>query len=267
ALFAGYSHRFLCGLAMDANIRSDHFSEFGWEISPSASVGYELNDRVKIRAAVDRAYRVPSFTDLYYVSPGNIGNANLKPESAWSYEAGTEYKDKFLKISNTVFNRNAERTIDWVRNSAADPWRAVNSGRIDTFGVENAIEVKTGEILNNIFVERVRLGYDFITSEKRRGSEAFSKYAMDYLRHNLSLETGSRLPFGIENTFRCSYKRRFDQHGYFFLENKTSKKIDIAGFHAEFYIEGTNLLNTSYEEVTGVPAPGIWIVGGMEAQF
>ena len=261
AMFVGYNRDLPSGLALNADIRSDHFSKFGWQISPSASVGYELNDRVRLRSSVNRAYRIPSFTDLYYVSPGNIGNPNLKPESAWCCEGGIDYKDKFLKISNVAFYRNARDTIDWVRNSPSESWRAVNRGVIDTFGIENLIEVSPEEFL------KLSFGYDFIDSTKHGNSEALSKYALDYLRHNILAGVEAKLPFGIEDAFKFYYKRRVDQHGYFLLENKVLRKMKIAGFDTEIYIEGTNLLNSSYEEITDVKAPGIWIIGGIEAKF
>ncbi len=267
ALFFGYNHKFPIGFLVNGNIRADQFSTFGWEFSPQAEIGYALNDKITLRTSVNRAYRIPSFTDLYYVDPGNIGDASLKPESAWSYEGGIDYKDRFVNISATVFNRNAKNVIDWVRNSKAEPWQAVNRGKIDTFGVENLIEIKPGEIFKGISIEKISVGYDFIDSDKKSDTATFSKYALDYLRHNFSLGTTAKFPFNIEEVFKFSYKRRCGQSGYFFLESKTIKKARILGFDTEFYLEGTNLLNTSYSEITDVPAPGIWIIGGVEVRF
>lgn len=265
--YAGYNHKFPSGILVSANLRNDWFSKFGWEFSPQAGLGYCVNDKLTLRSSVNRAYRIPSFTDLYYADPGNIGNSGLEPESAWSYEAGVDYRDKFLKISATVFNRNASHVIDWVRNSAAQPWRAVNRGALDTFGVENLVEIMPGEIFNGMSIENISAGYDFIDSRKDKDAASFSKYALDYLRHNVSLNVTGKFPFGLEDVFKFSYKRRIDQSGYFLLENKVLKKTQIAGFNTEIYIEGTNLLNTSYAEITGVPAHGIWIIAGMEAHF
>ncbi|MBU4377305.1 MAG: TonB-dependent receptor, partial [Candidatus Omnitrophica bacterium] len=198
AVFFGYNHKFPSGFLVNANIRTDWFSAFGWEFSPQIGLGYSIDDKIVLRSSVNRAYRIPSFTDLYYVDPGNIGDASLKPESAWSYEGGIDYKDKFITISTTVFNRNGRNIIDWVRDSKAQPWRATNAGKIDTFGVENLIEIKPGEIWRGISIEKVSLGYDFINSDKKSGTAAFSKYALDYLRHNFSLGVTGKFPFGIE---------------------------------------------------------------------
>lgn len=268
AVFMGYNHTLPFGMALNADARLDYFSTFGLEASPSVSVGYDLNDRVRLRSSANRSYRIPSFTDLYYNAPGsNMGNASLKPESAWSYETGVDYDDKLVKIATAVFSRNGSNIIDWVRNSPQDSWRAVNAGRLGTFGAENLVEIRPKKVFKDFFIEKIAAGYDFINSEKHGAGEKFSKYALNYLRHNVSLSAYAVFPFGIEEAFKVYYKRRVDQRGYFLLESKTCKKIKMAGFDTELYFEGANLLNTSYSEITDVPAPGIRLTGGFSARF
>ncbi len=58
---------------------------------PNVSGGYWLSPKWKLRGSVSRAFRLPSYTDLYYSDPSNLGNANLKPEKATSYEAGIDF--------------------------------------------------------------------------------------------------------------------------------------------------------------------------------
>lgn len=267
AVFLGYNHTLPFGLAVNADARLDYFSEFGLQASPSLSLGYDLNERVMLRSSVNRSYRIPSFTDLYYNAPGNIGNPGLKPESAWSYETGVDYDDNLIKVTIAAFGRNGRDVIDWVRSSPQDSWQAVNIGRLDTFGVENLIEVRPKEAFKDFFVDKITAGYDFINSERHDAEGKLSKYALNYLRHNVSLCTYATLPFGVEETFKVYYKRRINQSGYFLLESKTSRKVKIAGFDTELYFEGTNLLNTSYSEITDVPMPGIWLIGGVTARF
>ena len=267
ALFVGYNYKLPLGVAVNADLRGDHFSDFGWEVSPSVSVGYELNDRVQLRSSVNRSYRIPSFTDLYYVSPANIGSDDLTPESAWSLEGGIDYKDSFMKISATVFNRWAGDVIDWTRNSTAEAWKAANRGEIDTFGVETLLEANPEVFFRESFIDKVSVGYNFINSEKGDSGQALSKYALDYLRYHLHIKIDSTFPFGIKSVFRFSYKEKYNAQPYFLLDSKIYKKIDFAGFDSEFYIEGTNLLNTSYAEISGVPMPGIWVVSGVKTNF
>ena len=266
-IFTGYSYKLPSGPGINANFRADHFSDFGWEISPSVSAGYELNDKIQLRSSINRFYSTPSFTDLYYVTPANIGNENLIPESAWSLEGSIDYKDSFLKISATAFNRWARNVIDWARNSTADPWRAENRGEISTFGIETLLETHPKEFLRDSFIDKISLWYDFINSEKNDNGKTLSKYAFNYLKHHFHAKAESSLPFDIKGTVEFSYKERVNAQPYFLLDFKIYKNIEMAGFKNQFYIEGTNLLNTSYSEVGGVPMPGIWIIGGIKAQF
>ena len=41
--------------------------------SPSASAGYWLTTRLRLHGSVSHAFRLPSYTDLYYHDPGNVG--------------------------------------------------------------------------------------------------------------------------------------------------------------------------------------------------
>ena len=45
--------------------------------------------------------RIPTYTDLYYVSRAEQGNPNLKAETAWSGEFGYQYQEgqNYLKYS------------------------------------------------------------------------------------------------------------------------------------------------------------------------
>ncbi len=267
ALFAGYNCELPFGLAVNAALRGDRFSDFGWEVSPSVSAGYDLNDRVRLRSSVNRSYRIPSFTDLYYVSPANIGNESLKPESARSYEVGLDYRDSFMKVYTTFFARHARDVIDWTRNSAAEAWRAGNRGKIDTIGLESLLELDPAAFLGESFIEKITAGYDLIDAEEKNGGGALSKYAMDYLKYNFHVKIDNALPFDVKNTLKFSYKERIGGQPYFLLDAGIYKRAELAGFDAEFYIEGTNLLNTSYSEISGLPAPGIWITGGVKTEF
>ncbi len=84
--------------------------------SPSLSGAAWLSSRFKLRASASRAFRLPSYTDIYYSSPSTLGNTNLKPESATSYEGGL---DAYLRQRSacvvTVFQRRDTNVIDYVR--------------------------------------------------------------------------------------------------------------------------------------------------------
>jgi outer membrane cobalamin receptor len=60
-------------------------------LSPDLAGSLRVADRVKLRASGGYGFRLPTYTDLYYSDPTTLGNPNLKPESAWSGDAGVDW--------------------------------------------------------------------------------------------------------------------------------------------------------------------------------
>ncbi len=144
-------------LYMNIGMREDYFSGFGWEYSPSFSISYIPIKFLTLRGLIGRAYRIPTFTDLYYNDVANIGNPDLKSESSWSYEAGFDYRIDILDCSATFFHRDSSDTIDWTRLNSRLPWRVSNIGSIDTNGLELSLKLMPKKIdkmfpVNNIFL-------------------------------------------------------------------------------------------------------------------
>ena len=72
---------------------------------------------LKLYASQGYAYRVPTFTDLYYQSPANRGNPDLRPEQSVSYEVGVKWLTRGILGQASVFHRNGSDLIDWTRGS------------------------------------------------------------------------------------------------------------------------------------------------------
>ena len=107
--------------------REEIFSGGRSELAPSVAGSVWLGQGWKLRASASRAFRLPTYTDLYYMDPANIGNPLLKPESAWSFEGGPEWNvGGRVSAEATVFHRRERNDIDYVRSSPAVPWQATN---------------------------------------------------------------------------------------------------------------------------------------------
>ena len=93
----------------------------------------------KLKASVGRAFRLPTYTDLYYSDPDHIPNPNLRPETAWSYEGGLIWdQGGRYQAKVTVFERRVKNDIDYVRPPSPPdaPWQAENLGHVNFTGVE-----------------------------------------------------------------------------------------------------------------------------------
>ena len=86
AVYGSFDIRSIKRASLNIGAREEFYGSGQRFFAPNISGGYWLSSKVKLRASVTRAFRLPNYTDLYYSDPGNVGNPNLKPEQAWNYE-------------------------------------------------------------------------------------------------------------------------------------------------------------------------------------
>jgi len=191
-----------------------------------------------------------------------MGNPDLQPESCRSYEAGYQLNRKEISLQLAAFFRQGENLIDWIRDDPGDAWTATNHARIDTFGVEFSMDIPLENYSERLPFKRLKMQYTFIDSRKDAGSFE-SKYVLNYLEHQAGLTLEHKWFPGITQTWLARYEDRRQQEGHFLLDTKITWRKD----RYELFAEVTNLLDTEYEEITSVPMPGTWWVGGLKFKF
>jgi len=253
-LYAEVAPKILPELYLNLGLRADHFDGFGWEASPSVSASYRMSDEVSLRGGVGRAYRIPTFTELYYIDAANIGNSGLKPESSWTYEAGVDYFRKSFKAGLTYFYRDSYDTIDWVRDLSSAPWQALNIGGTATNGVEASASFD-------------RFFFNYTCLDVYSKHSYTSKYVLDYLKHQMS--AGVLFEFeGFKNSWVLNWKKRVRGESVVIADMKITKGIfDKKGVKLDAFLEISNLFNTPYSEVQSVEMPGRWIKSGARLEF
>ena len=88
AVFAGYLEK-LGPSQLEFTLRRDEEDQFGRRNTGSVSYGYTFSPGISTYLRGGRAFRAPSFNDLYY--PG-FSNRNLKPERSDQAEAGVRLR-------------------------------------------------------------------------------------------------------------------------------------------------------------------------------
>jgi iron complex outermembrane receptor protein len=250
-VFSEYRMNLNNKLQVNAGLRGDYFSNYGGEIAPSLSLSYLVSPRMKLRSSIGHAFRVPTFTELYYKSPANRGNPDLKPERSLSFEIGSDfYPSESIKLETTVFYRADRNLIDWIKREDDIFWHSENIRNVGFFGVETLFR------LWGCF----NVGYTFLRSKPDSPKDFQSKYALNHTIHQITSSINFALHFETTTAIYGTYKKREEEAGYAVIDLKLTKSFR----EWEFFIQVTNLFNVQYEEIHGVLMPGRWLMTGIK---
>jgi iron complex outermembrane recepter protein len=189
AMYADYDVRALGRFSFSLGAREEVFDTGRTEFSPTLAAGVWLKPGWKLKGSASRAFRLPTYTDLYYHDPVTLGNPNLLPETAWSYEGGLlwDYGGR-CKATLTVFERRVENDIDYVRASSADLWHAENLGRVDFTGVETSFELSLPHR------QRLAASYTGLYGAQSALNGLESEYVFDYPVNDAVISWQGALP-------------------------------------------------------------------------
>jgi iron complex outermembrane receptor protein len=256
ALYGSLDVRALHRFSFNVGAREE-FYKGGNEFSPSVSGGYWVSSHVKLRASASHAFRLPTYTDLYYHDPANIGDPNLKPESAWSYEGGAEFNFGQHVASLTVFHRRDHNVIDYVRDSTSSPWQATNIQNLQFTGVEAAVQFRLGN------AQRIDVAYSGITGAQQSLGALQSKYVFNYPTNSGSIAWVGKIPGQVTTRLRTGVVQRYKHDPYPLVELSASREFR----YVRPFVQLTNAANIGYEEIAGVRMPGRQVMAGMEFRW
>jgi outer membrane cobalamin receptor len=237
----------LGGATVRGGLRVDQFSNFGSSANPTASVSVRLSDEFTVRSAVSRGFRVPSFTELYYHDPANLGNPDLQPEHGWTLDGGAEWERGPWSASVSPFRRWDHDVIDWVKDAPADLWRSTNVRDVTSTGFEAVVMRRWKDAFLRLHYAGLKVDAPALTQ--------MSKYVLEYARH----QAGGSLTLPIGAGFRAAvnvdHRDRLDGQEYDLVGVRISR-----GFkRGEVFVDVANALDESYTEVAGVVMPGRWV--------
>lgn len=235
------------------------YSDWGWEYWPGADLNVEVADGINWFASSAESFRIPTFTELYYFTPANQGNADLQPERAWTHETGIRRLGEGMSASCSLFLREAEDVIDWSRASSSDPWKARNIADTATEGLEVEIDFHPKAFFDQRVLSSVAFSYTYLESDwETRGLE--SKYILDHLRHQVHGSAMLEWLDGLTHAIKARYEERMVGESHIVVDTRLAYRRH----QYEFFFEVTNLLNEDYVECGFTPMPGSWIMGGVK---
>jgi len=254
-------HRFYPSdkLSIGIGVSAVHYSSWGWEYWPGAGMSIEIKDGLTWFTSFEKSFRVPTYTELYYVTPANQGNPDLNPEKAWTGETGLRWLADGITADFSLFYRDSEDVIDWYRLSGETAWQARNIATVKTKGGEVGVTFYPRSFFSTKWLSSVGIAYTCLDSDRDiQGME--SKYALDYLRHQINGSVVFTWLSSLKQVIKARYGKRMVDDTYTVVDTRLTYTLP----NYELFLEATNLFNENYVESGFTPMPDRWIIGGVK---
>ncbi|MFC2152461.1 TonB-dependent receptor plug domain-containing protein [Bacteroidota bacterium] len=262
--------------AFSAGLLASWVSEnnFDFNLYPGIDLSYGFTNDFKIYYTLNKSLRLPSFTDLFYNGPNNVGNPSLKPEEAWSNEIGLKLNTKTINSDLAFYYRNARNVIEWVKDTAANitTWETQNLTKVETYGItfNNRINI------NRFSIKSIAINYTILDQKASTDTDIIeTKYALNYLKHNLIVNINQEIYKNLNLSWFVKYQDRAGEYKKFDFnlndyigeqEFKPYWLIDAKlSWNYKFltvYTEASNIFNKKYTDIGNIEMPGRWFKVG-----
>lgn len=246
-----------------------------FRLYPGIDVSYRPARNVRLTASWNKAMRLPTFTDLYYKSPTEEGNAGLKPEKTSSFKINGEYKNQWLYLMLQGYYNHGTDMIDWVMRSADDKYHSANF-TLDNYGftIANAIDFKnlTGRYFP---IRKFSASYAYIYQDRKDDQYVYrSNYAMEYLRHKLVLTLDHDIFSRLSAAWSFKWQQREGAYIKYANNASTGKLIKYSPYGLlnvklswkapkyEIFMTAENITSHRYYDFGNIEQPGCWIIAG-----
>ena len=247
-------------LDVTPGVAVNYFSDFKFHAFPGIDIGYKISSSVKAYGNIGYTYRIPTYTDLYYSDPTTLGDENLNPEEAIAQELGLKYNMNQFNASFALFNRDAKKLIDYVKENIDDKWQATNIAELNTKGFElnTSYNFKLGS-----FNQLLNLSYTFLEDELKNINVNFSRYSINSLKHHVTSRLSTSFIKNVSQSIVYKYAERTSGESYSVVD--ASMNVSLNAF--EISLVANNIFNTEYTETNLVPMPKGNVLFGLTYNF
>ncbi|MFH0930491.1 MAG: TonB-dependent receptor, partial [Candidatus Zixiibacteriota bacterium] len=276
--------------------RYDLPSNFEKSFSPNLGIIYHLKDNLSLKFNYGKAYRAPTFNDLYWPDEGyGRGNKDLKPEKGKNFEAGFSFSSNKISSQASLFYRNVKNLISWQPLGENGLWQPFNLDRFNSKGIELELDYKFSEGFNIDLnysynkgeeIKKELVYYDFSSGEKR--FEELKRKARflpeNIFNLNLNLKIFSSFSTQVSFNYRSKKLSYYpDYSSYPEIKYLTKKLPAFANFDLNFNQVIKNFtiflkINNLFEDKTPTqfgnsisdldyPNPGRKIFGGIKLEI
>ncbi len=250
-------------------------SAFSWR----TGLKYFLNDSVALRAAIGTGFRAPMAAELLCNYKSSvygtwIGNPDLDPEKAITYEGGVEFENENAKLELEYFFSNYKDKI--VSTQLPDGnYTYINLDGAQLSGIEGNFALKFRFVrpyLNFIYYlsrknkdenEVARLGTDTLLYVSKEQITSGVEIKYDIIKLNLNAFYVGPQKVQDWNWTSPTYGQAID-HDSFTVVNARVDVTPRIKNKIDFYLSVENLFDKYYEFVRGYPMPGRTIFFGIK---
>ncbi len=259
---------------IQAALLINHNTDYSWDALPSINLGYKWN-KFKIYSSFNKSFRMPSYTDLYYNLGGAVGSQDLNPEYSYNYEIGTKYFGANYTAGLSIFRRNGQDIIDWIRVCDTCDLEASNTTEVNMNGVEAFARFGMSERLQKYSLNSIQIGFSYLFSDGEDPDYA-SLYVYDYLKYKVTAQLSHSFKTlkGLGFSYGLSLQERngtyTDVNGLEAAYETVlliNAKLAYQYEDAQLFIQAQNLLDKSYFDRANVELPGLWITIGLAVGF
>ena len=277
---AGYAQeqlRLLDGALIGiAGVRVDGNEDFGTEVSPGVSLGYEVPRLpLRLKASYAEGFKAPTFNDLFFP---DFGNPDLEAETSREFDVGLVASgwDERALLEVTGFDRDVENLIEGAVQEDGT-FRAENRGDAHVRGVEVAPRVRLWQdpevTIGGSYTRLFRVDTDpLLRRPKHRGAVVLGVAGRDLLRPSSRYEV--RLAIDVVGD-------RPDVNpgaGFATDTNPAYVRIDLAAAYTFERVFGggadvallarvENAADKQYAEALGFRAPPVNVLAGVRVSF
>lgn len=249
-------------------------------LSPSADIRILVTKGLEVTAFARRAYRIPTFNELYYAG---FGNPELEPEDAWLSDIGIVWNRRYGKWK---FKTQAEGFCNFLKNkitSAPTPedpaiWLPYNIGKVLAAGLDACAKADWD---SGPWKAGAEVRYSFQDAkDKTPGSLSYGSQIPYISRHSMTatakagymgwtlglvwnMRSGrndSTGPLDDWNTLDASLSKTF-------ILRRKSMRTGTEGPALKASLTAKNLTGTAYELSRGYPMPGTSVLGSLSFMF
>lgn len=240
---------------------------------PGIDLSYGIASNLFLTGSYNYTLGLPTFTDLTYEDPNNVGNNELLPYSMQSVEAGLKLLHGTGQSYLTVFYNAGEDVIDWVWFEDDSRYKPVNVPEYQCTGIEfsHMYTFQTEKELP--FSPRsIRFNYTYLDMHKEIPGN-IAKYSN--LRQQFSGMITQHILNGINMSWNISYTERegnflsYDFASDTYSENAYTGywlldiRINYSFRWISVFAETNNILDSEYMDTGSIPQPGRTFVAGI----